>query len=68
MDFYYFPLHTSFSFGKQIYSKGKSPVGDLGVHSGYVTLDVDCKGWGDGVYLVNLQSEKESLSCKFVKN
>jgi hypothetical protein len=53
--------------GKQVYSKGKSPVEDLGVHSGYVTLDVDCTGWSDGLYVVYLETEKELLSKKFVK-
>ena len=53
--------------GKQKYVAGKSPKGDLGVHSGYATVDVDCAGWSDGLYVVHLQTEKEVLSTKFVK-
>ena len=53
--------------GKQKYVAGKSPKGDLGVHSGYATVDVDCTGWANGLYVVHLQTEVEMLSCKFVK-
>jgi hypothetical protein len=56
----------------------KFEVKNLKNNSGYVTVDVDCgaagsplgargAGWSNGIYIVNLQSEQESLSCKFVK-
>ena len=61
--------------GKVKFSRGKPPVGacpdrsvgGLGVFGGYFTLDVDCSGWASGLYVVHLQTEKEMLSTKFVK-
>ena len=41
---------------------------DLKIINGYATVDVDCSGCSDGLYVVHLQSEKEVLSKKFVKN
>ncbi|MBL0054575.1 MAG: hypothetical protein IPP29_25420 [Bacteroidetes bacterium] len=35
--------------------------GKLLIVNGYVTVDVDCTGWSDGLYVVHLQSEKEIL-------
>nr|MBK9653400.1 T9SS type A sorting domain-containing protein [Bacteroidota bacterium] len=42
-------------------------VQSLKSNAGYFTLDVDCIGWSDGLYVVHLQTEKEVLSKKFVK-
>nr|MBK9653747.1 T9SS type A sorting domain-containing protein [Bacteroidota bacterium] len=61
--------------GKVKFARGKPPVGacpdrsvgGLGVFGGYFTLDVDCSGWASGLYVVHLQTEKEMLSTKFVK-
>ncbi|MBL0050906.1 MAG: T9SS type A sorting domain-containing protein [Bacteroidetes bacterium] len=30
-------------------------------------FDVDCTGWASGLYVVHLQTDKERLSKKFVK-
>ncbi|MBL0050557.1 MAG: T9SS type A sorting domain-containing protein [Bacteroidetes bacterium] len=45
----------------------KFEVISLKSNAGYFTLDVDCAGWSDGLYVVHLQTEKEVLSKKFVK-
>ena len=45
----------------------KFEVQSLKSNAGYFTLDVDCIGWSDGLYVVHLQTEKEVLSKKFVK-
>jgi hypothetical protein len=37
------------------------------VMNGYATKDIDCSNFASGVYVVHLQTEKESLSKKFVK-
>lgn len=37
------------------------------VNAGYFSSDVDCGGWSDGLYVVHLQTEKEILSKKFIK-
>ena len=36
------------------------------VNAGYFTTEVDCSGWAKGLYVVYLQTEKESLSKKFI--
>ena len=41
---------------------------ELKIINGYATVDVDCSGCSDGLYVVHLQTEKEVLSKKFVKN
>ncbi len=46
---------------------GKFEVQSLKAVTGYFTLDVDCGSWSDGLYIVHLQTEKEMLSKKFVK-
>ncbi|MBK8847770.1 MAG: T9SS type A sorting domain-containing protein [Bacteroidetes bacterium] len=43
-------------------------VQSLKSNAGYFTLDVDCGGWSDGLYIVNLNTEKEMLGTKFIKN
>ncbi|MBL0050563.1 MAG: T9SS type A sorting domain-containing protein [Bacteroidetes bacterium] len=53
--------------GKEKLARGKPPGGGLGVFGGHFTLDVDCTGWPSGLYVVHLQTEKEVLSKKFVK-
>ncbi len=53
--------------GKEKLARGKPPGGGLGVFGGHFTLDVDCTGWPSGLYIVHLQTEKEVLSKKFVK-
>ena len=53
--------------GKEKLARGKPPGGGLGVFGGHFTLDVDCAGWPSGLYVVHLQTEKEVLSKKFVK-
>ena len=40
---------------------------ELKIINGYATVDVVCSGWSDGLYVVHLQTEKEVLSKKFVK-
>ena len=45
----------------------KFEVISLKSNAGYFTLDVDCSGWSDGLYVVQLQTDKERLSKKFVK-
>jgi hypothetical protein len=40
---------------------------ELKIINGYATVDVDCSGWSDGLYIVHLQTEQEILSTKFVK-
>nr|MBK9653856.1 T9SS type A sorting domain-containing protein [Bacteroidota bacterium] len=40
---------------------------ELKIINGYATIDVDCSGWASGLYVVHLQTEKEMLSKKFVK-
>jgi len=40
---------------------------ELKIINSYATLDVDCSGWSDGLYVVHLQTEQEMLSSKFVK-
>nr|MBK9650963.1 T9SS type A sorting domain-containing protein [Bacteroidota bacterium] len=42
-------------------------VQSLKSNAGYFTLDVDCGGWSAGLYVLHLQTEKEVLSKKFVK-
>nr|MBK9652652.1 WD40 repeat domain-containing protein [Bacteroidota bacterium] len=37
------------------------------VNAGYFTLDVDCGGWANGLYVVHLKTEVEMLSRKFVR-
>ena len=53
--------------GKIKFARGKPPGGGLGVFGGYFSLDVDCTGWASGLYVVHLQTDKERLSKKFVK-
>lgn len=49
-------------------AKGRIMFNDkLLVVNGYATRDVDCTGWASGMYVVNLQSEKDKLSSKFIK-
>ncbi|MBL0053406.1 MAG: hypothetical protein IPP29_18870 [Bacteroidetes bacterium] len=45
----------------------KFEVRGLKAVNGYFTLDVDCAGWSDGLYVVHLSAEKERLSKKFIK-
>jgi len=45
--------------------EGKFEVGK--VYSGYFNLDFNCTGWASGLYVVHLQTEKEVLSKKFIK-
>ncbi|MBK8847317.1 MAG: T9SS type A sorting domain-containing protein [Bacteroidetes bacterium] len=37
------------------------------LHNGYATVDVDCSGWASGMYVVYLETDKERLSKKFIK-
>jgi hypothetical protein len=37
------------------------------VRGGYFTKDVNCTGFAKGMYLVNLRTEKEILTMKFIK-
>jgi hypothetical protein len=37
------------------------------LRAGYASVDIDCSGWSDGLYIVHLQTEQEMLSSKFVK-
>ena len=53
--------------GKEKFARAKPPSGGLGVFGGYFTLDVDCTGWASGLYVVHLQTDKEVLNKKFVK-
>lgn len=49
------------AMGKIVYSiKGET-------QPPYFTKSVDCTGWSDGIYFVMLQTEKEKLSGKFIK-
>jgi hypothetical protein len=45
----------------------KFEIQHLKSNAGYFTLDVDCVGWASGLYAIHLQTEKEVLSKKFVK-
>ena len=45
----------------------KFEVISLKSNAGYFTLDVDCGSWSTGLYIVHLQTEKEILSKKFIK-
>jgi hypothetical protein len=45
----------------------KFEIQRLKSNAGYFTLDVDCAGWATGLYAIHLQTEKEVLSKKFVK-
>ncbi len=40
---------------------------ELKIINGYATVDVDCTGWSDGLYVVHLKTEKEILTKKFIK-
>ena len=42
-------------------------VGKISVIGGYVTYDLDCAMFADGMYVVSLTTEKERLVKKFVK-
>jgi hypothetical protein len=43
------------------------PKRDCRVYGGYFTLDISYVRWVNGLFIVNLQTEKEALSKKFVK-
>ncbi|MBL0050339.1 MAG: T9SS type A sorting domain-containing protein [Bacteroidetes bacterium] len=53
--------------GKEKLARESPQVGFGGVFGGHFTLDVDCTGWPSGLYVVHLQTEKEVLSKKFIK-
>ncbi|MEO8146281.1 MAG: T9SS type A sorting domain-containing protein [Bacteroidia bacterium] len=36
--------------------------------NGYFTKDLDCSGFSNGMYIINLTTNKEMLSQKFIKN
>ena len=40
---------------------------ELKIINGYATVDIDCTGWSNGLYVVQLQTEKEMLTKKFLK-
>ncbi len=47
--------------GKLIYSNKKQTVPP------YYTHEINCEGFSRGIYFVELQTEKEKLQCKFIK-
>lgn len=54
-------LQITDAMGKVLYSlKGKT-------QPPYFFKEINCRGWSNGVYFVLLQTEKEKLSAKFVK-
>ncbi|MBL0052929.1 MAG: hypothetical protein IPP29_16150 [Bacteroidetes bacterium] len=38
----------------------KFEVQGLKSNAGYFTLDVDCSGWSDGLYVVHLETDKDN--------
>ncbi len=54
-------LHIVDITGKEVFSEGGS------LSSQYYTKDLNCASFANGMYIVKLQTEKEVLSKKFVK-
>ena len=53
--------------GREVFSARKDSPSGAGGSGGYFTQDVDVSNLASGMYLVNLITEKETLSTKFVK-
>jgi hypothetical protein len=49
--------------GKKVFELDKQTV-----RAGYYTFDLDCNTFATGMYIVKLQTEKEMLTTKFIKN
>ena len=55
--------------GKQVYTTARrlSPLGAGGSTGGYFTHEVNCSAFFNGMYILSLQTEKEVLVKRFVK-
>jgi hypothetical protein len=60
--------HGSTTHGSTMH--GSTPHGStpLTMTGGYFTKDLDCSAFSNGMYIINLTTNKEQLSQKFIKN
>jgi hypothetical protein len=53
--------------GKMVYTNAREHPSGLRVSRGYVTMDINCTTFAKGMYIVSLQTDKEILTKKFMK-